>query len=383
MRDKLIKSSKKIYLVLIINLIFILSLVAIGGCSSDLAKQEEGLDQHIINEAPENLLEEPIELNEIDLDSDNDHPNIPEQSKDDSMTKEEMAQLKVNELGQVMVLMYHVIGEQEGEWARTRENFRHDLHRLYQLGYRTVTMTDFLTGNINIPAGTSPIILTFDDGTIGQFRFLEENSELVVDPDSAVGIMLDFAKEYPDFGNGATFFINFPNPFGQPQYWQEKLNFLVENGMEVGNHSYNHPNLSRLSDEEVQRELATHVDLVRQAVPGYQVNSLALPFGISAQNTALEMSGKYQNMEYNHLAVLRVGANPSYPPEHTKFNPARVPRVRADQNELDKWLDYFDKNPHLRYISDGNQSTLAIPAAEKDNVDLEKLGSKELVIYDR
>ena len=37
--------------------------------------------------------------------------------------------LKVNELGKIMVLMYHGIGEEEDVWVRTPENFRKKIYR--------------------------------------------------------------------------------------------------------------------------------------------------------------------------------------------------------------------------------------------------------------
>ena len=40
------------------------------------------------------------------------------------------------------------------------------------------------------------VVLTFDDSSIGQFRYLEDGT---IDPDSAMGILLDFAEAHPDF----------------------------------------------------------------------------------------------------------------------------------------------------------------------------------------
>ncbi|MFZ5944083.1 MAG: hypothetical protein ACOYVD_08230 [Bacillota bacterium] len=39
----------------------------------------------------------------------------------------DLQQVKPNEVGQIMVLMYHAIGEPEAEFRRTPENFRNDL----------------------------------------------------------------------------------------------------------------------------------------------------------------------------------------------------------------------------------------------------------------
>ena len=84
-------------------------------------------------------------------------------------------QLPPNELGRVMILEYHKIDYPEARWTRTPENFRRDLGTLYAKGYRLIALGDLLDGRIVLPAGTTPIVLTFDDSSPGQFRYIERN----------------------------------------------------------------------------------------------------------------------------------------------------------------------------------------------------------------
>src|SRR5205823_5594270 len=102
-----------------------------------------------------------------------------------------------NELGRVMILEYHKIDYPEERWTRTPENFRRDLETLYAHGYRLVALGDLLDGRITLPAGTTPVVLTFDDSSPGQFRYVEANAEVEIDPKSAVGILEAFAREHP------------------------------------------------------------------------------------------------------------------------------------------------------------------------------------------
>src|SRR5690554_3876043 len=44
--------------------------------------------------------------------------------------------LPPNEMGEILVLEYHRLGENEGEWVRSAENFRNDLRTLYEEGFR-------------------------------------------------------------------------------------------------------------------------------------------------------------------------------------------------------------------------------------------------------
>ena len=115
--------------------------------------------------------------------------------------------LAPNELGRFMILEYHKIDYPEARWTRTPENFRRDLQRLWERGYRTVLLGDLLERKIALPSGTTPIVLTFDDSSPGQFRYIEKAGQWVIDPDCGVGILEGFAREYPPFGHAATFYV--------------------------------------------------------------------------------------------------------------------------------------------------------------------------------
>lgn len=292
-------------------------------------------------------------------------------------------ELSVNELGQVMILMYHEIGHPESEWCRTPDNFRQDLDTLYRKGYRLISLNDFIDGNIDIPAGTSPVVLTFDDGSGGQFRYLENGT---LDPDCAVAILEDFYRQYPDFGLAATFFIYYEHPFRQDEHIQSKLNYLAQKGLEVGNHTYTHENLRRLSPGEARRQLALHIRRTRDYLSGYQVRSLALPYGEHPDQMDYIISGTWEDISYYHEAVLLVGANPAPSPFSHDFNPAALPRVRASEMftagvGIYEWLEILDEHPDRRFISDGDPDTVVIPSTLEDQVREEATAGKEVITY--
>lgn len=83
-------------------------------------------------------------------------------------------------------------------------NFRADLERLWADGYYPVNLRDLAAGDLRIvPASKHPVVLTFDDSSIEQFRLLPNGK---VDPTSAVGILLDFHAAHPaDWPRRATF----------------------------------------------------------------------------------------------------------------------------------------------------------------------------------
>lgn len=259
-----------------------------------------------------------------------------------------------NLLGVVPILMYHHIGRPDGTWTRTPENFRADLERLYAEGYRPVALADYLQGCIDLPAGTHPVILTFDDSSPGQFRYLVgPDGEPRIDPESAVGILLEFAREHQDFLPRATFFVNFPNPFGQPLWAARKLGELVELGMELGNHTYSHANLRNLDAAAGVQELARAQAAVRRVLPDYALVSVALPYGALPRDEQYLLSGGEGPGAYHHLGVLLVGAQPAPSPLDPRFDPRRVPRIRADGEHLGRWLGDLARRPERRFTSDG------------------------------
>ncbi len=285
-----------------------------------------------------------------------------------------------------MILMYHQIGEPEDVWCRTPANFRKDLKTLYEAGYRLISMNDLIDGHIDIPAGCSPVVLTFDDGRSGQFRYMEKDGSQMLDPDCAVAILEEFHAAHPDFGLAATFYLFYEAPFEQYALVQQKLSYLAGKGFEIGNHCYSHGNLRRLSPEEARRELALQVKQTQEYLPGYKVRSLALPFGEHPEEMSYIIKGSFEGTAYHNEGILLVGANPAPSPFSVKFKPAALPRVRASEMEtagmgLYDWLERLRENPQNRYISDGDPDTVAVPEELAGEVDESRLAGKTLILY--
>lgn len=274
-----------------------------------------------------------------------------------------------NEMGQVMILEYHLIGRPENQWRRTPENFLKDLEQLYREGYYPVTLRDLIHRTYNVPKGKTPVVLTFDDSSAGQFRVIPEDKGWRVDPESAVGIMMNFHNSHPDFPATATFFVLPAIPtglrlFGQEDYIKEKLVFLRDNGFEIGNHSYWHQNLGKATPDEVQRQLALAQKSIDEYLPGYKMTSLALPFGVWCNPRSLAVSGEYQGIKYQHDAIVLVGAGPAPSPFSKNFRPLALPRIQAGDTPWGPgaYLRTFQKNANLRYFSDGKPDIISVPA---------------------
>lgn len=294
----------------------------------------------------------------------------------------DLQKVKPNELGTVPILEYHIIAAgEETQWSRTPDHFRQDLQKLYDAGYRPISLHDLLDGQIDLPAGTSPIVLSFDDSSPGQFRYLQKDGQLMVDPDSAVGILEAFHASHPDFAARAIFNVlpeaEQPHKlFGQPEYEGQKLRYLVERGFDIGNHTWWHQRLDTVDDKEVQRQLAFAVRSIQQAVPGYRVRAFALPLGMWPKNRPLVFDGSFEGTTYHHDAVLLVGSEPAPSPYRKDYDPQGLPRVQLFGDSLDRWLAYLAKNPDERYVSDGDLNTVTFPKQLESQLNQAALGSR-------
>ena len=243
---------------------------------------------------------------------------------------------KANTDGKILILEYHKLSGKNTELDRTPARFRRDLETLYKLGYRPVTVSEYLDNKMPLPPGASPVIMTFDDGHDSQFRFRKDGS---LDPNSFVGIWRQFAEKHPDFPVHGTFFILPPYPFGQVKHTKDKVKMLYEWGSEVASHTYHHFNLTRCSDETVKKEIATSLDWLEKEF-GVTDVSLAFPYGNKPRNMQIVQGFEWNGKEYHVRCSFLAAGNPAEPITSKKFNPWIIPRVVVCEEEggSSSWL---------------------------------------------
>lgn len=282
-----------------------------------------------------------------------------------------------NELGMIPVFEYHTIGASPGRWQTTPSMLTADLTWLYDHNFRLITMRDLESGRIDIPAGTHPAVLTFDDGSASQFQW---NSQDIPLPTSSVGVLEAFQAAHPDWPVTATFYLN-KYPFGADS--AAKMRWLVAHGFELGNHTYDHADLNQLRAAGILKEVGEEQAYIEAVVPGYVPVSFALPYGALPQNAAdrkAVLDGSYDGTTWHFIGVVLVGATPA-PSPFSKAWGIEIPRVQEVDPSLVGASTFpfimagveqaFTKNPSGFYTSDGNPARITFPAAEASQLNAE------------
>ena len=306
-----------------------------------------------------------------------------------------LASLHADETGRIPILMYHAFGaahsmrgtryDKEG-LNIAPETFRKQLALMYAAHWYPVNMRDVLTSHLDVPAGKTPVVLTFDDARGTQFHYRPDGT---VDPNCAVGILESFHKQHADWPLRGTFYVlpksawN-PVPFWQPGQETKKLKALAADGFEIANHSTTHRLMTRLSGSELTWEMAECQRYVRDRVPGATMDTMALPGGAAPKNHALWntlLRGRLGKVVYRNRCILMAWGGPSLPWADKKFDPDRVTRIGAGPGWIERALQSMKAGRVRPYVSDGNPDTVAAPRSEMALVDRRRLDGATLVTY--
>lgn len=312
----------------------------------------------------------------------------------------QLVSIQADETGRIPILMYHAFGAPARHGTRydkeglniAPETFRKHLEMMYAAHWYPVDMRDVLTAHLNVPAGKTPVVLTFDDARGTQFHYLKDGT---IDPNCAVGMLQNFHSRHPDWPLRGTFYVlpksawN-PVPFWQPGKETQKLRYLVANGFEVANHSTTHRPMTHLSGTELCWEMAECQRYVQDRVPGLAMDTMALPGGAAPKNHALWnclLRGRLGQIAYRNRCILMAWGGPSRSWADKKFDPDRVTRIGTGPGWVERALQRLTaaKKTHgfLRpYVSDGNPDTVAVPRVQAKMVDLHRLNGARLVTYD-
>ncbi len=300
----------------------------------------------------------------------------------------DLTKVQPNEAGQVPILEYHdlVTTAKVTGYQYPAAAFRKDLDWLYAHNYRPISLSDYVQGKIDCPAGTSPVVLTFDDALRGQFNYGADGK---IDPNCAVGILDAFHAQHPDWPLKGTFFVltdedpKLPPPFYQAGLGQGKMEYLVKEGFEIGNHTVHHRlGIRHWPDTQVMAEFAGAVVGIHKYLPGYDVDTLALPYGVFPKNQKLVVSGQSGGVTYHNICALLAGADPAPSPMSKRFKPYRLPRIIPGNQPmaLRYWLDFLETHKGEKFVSDGDPNTYTVNIVSKGLLNVAKVQSSHFFL---
>lgn len=252
-----------------------------------------------------------------------------------------------NTAGRVLVIMYHRIGDKEATMIRSRDNFRGDLERLYRLGFRPVTMKEYVSNKMALPPGASPVVFTFDDSWEDQIRLMPDGS---LDPNCFMGIWKSFTREHPDFPMKATFYVLNNGPFGKKAQAAQKVKLINSWGSEIGSHTTQHGNLREMTEDQIKKDLAASIDYIRKL--GVEPVSFAPPYGRYPKEARILFGFDWKGQRYGFQSAVLAGAEPAPSPQSSGFDPLFIPRVQAAEGQymLHWWIDRLKLGKTKPYV---------------------------------
>ena len=127
------------------------------------------------------------------------------------------------------VLMYHRFNPKHGsrseQYKVSLSDLDSQLEALYHAGYSLVPLDDWLRGEIILPEGRKPLIITIDDLFYADQISLDANGDPA--PYSGIGRIWQFYQEHPDFNFHLALFYNFGDK-GYPNRYENGSFYFVK-----------------------------------------------------------------------------------------------------------------------------------------------------------
>ncbi|NLW16427.1 MAG: polysaccharide deacetylase family protein [Firmicutes bacterium] len=168
----------------------------------------------------------------------------------------------VDPIEQIPILMYHVIGDGSGSLHELYVNpsvFASQMEYLYANGYHTITLEElYKHWQEGEPLPPRPIVITFDDG----YRSDYEEAFPILQTYGFKAVHFLYVKKLQQ-GQGLT---------------REEIATLMAAGHEIGNHTYSHVEIHRLSQERLAQETQTAKDALEEML-NIPIVSFCYPVG--------------------------------------------------------------------------------------------------------
>ena len=117
------------------------------------------------------------------------------------------------------------------------------------------------------------------------------------------------------------------------------MRWLVSHGAEIGNHTYDHANLSALTTAQQLAEIGNEQAYIAKEIPGYSAVSFAYPYGaLPNWQTIAENSYEGTSWAFKYLALVGSGPIAKVPATF----PANLQRIQVTNPSLVKHPQWRD-----------------------------------------
>jgi hypothetical protein len=292
----------------------------------------------------------------------------------------------------VPILLYHKFKTNRPSTltAVSRLDFVEELEKLNQSGYVTVSLERWLSGDLRLPEGKRPLVLSMDDLFFRNQITLTPEGEPAAD--TGLGVSWQFYKDNPEFGFHWALFSNLGDkPYGSGSLEEQRIQlaqtivWCIEHDAKVYNHTFRHANLKSTKGPGVTAELRENDEYLRKLltlvdradlIPGLQ-NMVAIPGGrwprLGDAQTALygytDPDGKKVQAIFNVDYITRPDFMTA--PYTKDFDSANLPRMVANLKAVDYLVENKETVPAAQSCKIG-------PLTEAQSKDVKFLGGQVL-----
>ncbi len=170
------------------------------------------------------------------------------------------------------ILTYHSIDDSGSVISTAPEVFRRQMNFLSETGFKVVSLNKLVNSLIDEqPISPKTVALTFDDGFQNfyttAFPVLEQYGF-----NATVFLVTDYCGKRNEWEADSPMI-----PLNKMLSWQE-IKKLNESGIEFGAHTRTHPDLTRISAAQVEREIVESKAAIEDAL-GCEATTFAYPYG--------------------------------------------------------------------------------------------------------
>ena len=277
---------------------------------------------------------------------------------------------------QVPILVYHRFYQDYQKYSTNTKirlsDFKNSIQALYDAGYTLVSLESWLKGDMHMPAGRRPLIITIDDLFFADQISLNEDGTPT--QNSGIGILWQFYQDHPDFGFNLSLFYNLGDKYyGNVKvgdWWQKGpgwedslanvIAWCIEHGALPYNHFFTHPKLSLLTNakdftyqaeenEKALREFLARIG--KENLANELDNIISIPYGdwptdaevMSALQNYVSTNGKpLLGIMDIDFAIRAKYLQPIYSPN---FHRLKIPRIVGNADAINLLVRDKEKFP--------------------------------------